>query len=486
VLNVILLTHCIRFRSEYSLPDGRPLLVTIRRRPVWTFSKKVQNVTDGSIFRSVFSLALPAVLGMFMEFALTVTDYFWVGHLGAIAQDALTTSMVVIWTIFSAISLITVGVTATVSRNMGRHDYRQAAHFTRQGLELAVSVGLLFSVVGYIAAPRLLAFMDSSPATLQAGTAYLRVFFVSACFYFIMETIFAAFRATGDTRTPTFIGAGFVLLNMALDPLLIFGWGPIPALGLVGASLATAISVFCGMSVALLLVWKGKLGFKVTLLPRLRPVWNSWLRIARIGLPIASQQLVFVIVYWFLIKIVHVYGPSAGAAMGIGNRMESFSFLTCYGFAMAAATVVGQNLGAGKPDRAARGAWTATGIGVAVTFVMSAIFILLPEHIAGVFTDDPQVLRIASDYLIILGLSQITMAIEIVLEGAFGGAGDTIPPMVVLIPGAIARIPLAYYLAFTLDWGINGVWWTLTITTTIKAIILAIWFSRGRWKLKQV
>lgn len=449
-------------------------------------NRKVENVTSGSIFRSVFSLALPAVIGMFMEFALTVTDYFWVGRLGAVAQDALTTSMVVIWTIFSAISLVTVGVTATVSRYMGKRDYLLASHFTRQGLEFSAATALLFSVIGFIVTPALLAFMDSSPATLEAGTAYLRVFFISASFYFIVETIFAAFRATGDTRTPTFIGTGFVLLNMLLDPLFIFGWGPIPALGLAGASLATAISVFCGMSVALYLVNKGRLGFELPLTLRLRPVWNDWLRIARIGLPIASQQLVFVVVYWFLIKIVHVYGPSAGAAMGIGNRMESLSFLTCYGFAMAASTVVGQNLGAGKPDRAARGAWTATGIGIGLTLVMSAVFILFPKYIAGFFTDDPRVLEIAADYLIILGLSQVTMAVEIVLEGAFGGAGDTIPPMVVLIPGAIVRIPLAYFLAFTLDWGINGVWWTLTITTTVKAIILAIWFHRGNWKLKQV
>ncbi|MBD3333254.1 MATE family efflux transporter [candidate division GN15 bacterium] len=449
-------------------------------------NKKVENVTSGSIFRSVFSLALPAAIGMFIEFALTVTDYYWVGHLGAVAQDAVTTSMVVIWTIFAAMSLVTVGVTATVSRHMGKRDFLLAAQFTRQGLELAAAIALVFSVVGFLVTPNLLAFMDSAPDTLREGTIYLRVFFVSASFFFIVETLFAAFRATGDTRTPTIIGAGFVLLNMALDPLLIFGWGPIPGFGLAGASLATAISVFGGMMVALYLVRRGRLGFDISLSPRLRPIWQNWLRIARIGLPIASQQLVFVVVYWFLIKIVHVYGPSAGAAMGIGNRMESFSFLTCYGFAMAASTVVGQNLGAGKPDRAAKGAWTATGIGIAVTFVMSIIFILFPEHIAGVFTEDPRVLDIAVDYLIILGLSQITMAIEIILEGAFGGAGDTVPPMVVLIPGAAVRIPLAYFLAFTLDWGISGVWWTLTITTTIKAVILAVWFARGNWKLKQV
>jgi len=183
---------------------------------------------------------------------------------------------------------------------------------------------------------------------------------------------------------------------------------------------------------------------------------------------------------------VHAFGPTAGAAMGIGNRMESFSYLICSGFAVAASTMVGQNLGAGKPDRAARCAWGATGIAVAVTLAVAVVFVSLPRAIASVFTDDPEVLRMAADYLVILGLSQFTMAVEIVLEGAFSGSGDTLPPMLVSVPGSLARIPLAYLLAFTLGWGINGVWWTLTITTTVKALVLAYWFSRGRWKRKEV
>ena len=128
----------------------------------------------------------------------------------------------------------------------------------------------------------------------------------------------------------------------------------------------------------------------------------------------------------------------------------------------------------------------ATGIAVAVTLAVAVVFVSLPRAIASVFTDDPEVLRMAADYLVILGLSQFTMAVEIVLEGAFSGSGDTLPPMLVSVPGSLARIPLAYLLAFTLGWGINGVWWTLTITTTVKALVLAYWFSRGRWKRKEV
>ena len=444
------------------------------------------RITSGSIPRTIFSLALPVVAGMFMEFALLSTDYFWVGKLGATAQDAVTTSMVVIWTIWSLISIISVGITALVARYVGAKDLDRAAYYIKQGLAMALGMGLLFSFVGYLLAPSILAFMDAGPPTMRLAVPYLRIFFAFAVFLFLVETAYAVFRASGDTRTPMKIGVAIIILNMVLDPLLIFGIGPFPELGVAGASVATAFSMLVGMIVVIRKILTGALGYSISDPFRVRPNVKDMLKISRIGTPIASQQIVFVIVYLFLIKIVHQYGETAAAAMGIGNRMESFSYLMCFGFSIAASTMVGQNLGAGKPDRAAKCAWGATGIAIGLTFVISVLFITIPSSIASIFTDDPEVLNIAIYYLIILGLSQITMAIEIVLEGAFAGAGDTLPPMIVMIPGSIARIPLAYWLCFTLDWGINGVWWTLTITTTVKAIILALWFKRGRWKAKQV
>ncbi len=444
------------------------------------------NITSGSIPRTIISLALPVVAGMFMEFALSVTDFFWVGKLGPAAQDAVTTSMVVIWTIYSLISIISVGVTALVARYIGAREPDQAAYIVRQGLVMAVLLGGSLSVVGFLVAPGILSFMDTGPATVEMALPYLRIFFASAVFFFLADTAYAVFRASGDTRTPMKIGAVVIGLNMLLDPMLIFGLGPFPRLGVTGAGIATAISMATGAAIVLRQMFTGTLGYSVGSPFLTFPNVRQMIRIGRIGMPMAAQQLVFVVVYWFLIKIVHQYGEAAAAAMGIGNRMESFSYLTCFGFSMAASTMVGQNLGAGKPDRAARCAWGAIGMAVGLTFVMSILFITISGSIAAIFTNDPRVHHIAVDYLIILGLSQITMAIEIVLEGAFAGAGDTLPPMIVMVPGSLARIPLAYYLAFNLGWGINGVWWTLTITTTVKAIVLALWFKRGRWKTRQV
>ena len=373
-----------------------------------------------------------------------------------------------------------------VEVTVGAKELDKVVSYIRHGIAMAIGMASVFSIAGYFLTPFMLQFMDTSDATMLHAVPYLRIFFLSSIAFFLTDTTYAIFRASGDTRTPTKVSIIVVLLNMTLDPLLIFGWGPIPALGVAGASLASAIAIGVAATIIITKMLHGGLSYPVSGLVSQWPRLKRILNIARIGLPISTQQFVFIFVYWFLIKIVHQFGETAAAAMGIGNRMESFSYLTCYGFSVAASTMVGQNLGAKQPDRAARCAWGATGAAVGITFIISLVFILLPKEIASVFTNDPVVLEIAIDYLIILGITQTAMALEIVIEGAFGGAGDTLPPMIVMIPGSAIRVPLAYYLCFNLDWGINGVWWTLTITCALKAIVLSLWFKRGKWKLKEV
>ena len=450
------------------------------------FKKPKNSITEGPIIKTIFNLALPVVLGMIMEFALSLTDFYWVGKIGATAQDAITSSMVIIWTIFVLISIVAIGVTALVSRYVGANQFDKVQFYIKQGVALAISLGVIFSTVGYFITPALLEFMDTSENTFVLAVPYLRIFFLFGIIFFWNETIYSVFRASGNTKTPTLIGVTTICINMILDPLFIFGIGPFPELGVTGASIATGISVFIGMVLITTILLRGKLGYKIIEPLKIRPKLQEMFKIAKIGLPISTQQLVFVIVYWFLIKYVHTFGESAGAAMGIGNRLESFSYLTCYGFSVAASTLVGQNLGANQPGRAAKCAWGSVAMAITLTSGMTILLLTIPHLIASIFTEDMHVQQIAADYLFILGLSQVAMALEIVIEGAFSGAGDTVPPMLVMIPGSLARIPLAYYLVFTLDWGINGVWWTLTITTFIKSTILALWFLRGKWKLKEV
>lgn len=452
--------------------------------PSASLTQQVDRITSGPILRTVVSLALPVVGGMFLEIALSVVNIFWVGKLGPAAQDAITSTMVILWTLFSFFSLTTVGVTAYVSRYIGAREPDQASRYARQGLLLSLGIGLFFAVFGWVLAPMLLRLMGTSEATWAYALPYARISFLAAIFFAVGEAAYAVFRSLGNTRTPLVVSSIAVLLNIVLDPLLIFGFGPFPRMEVAGAAVATLISVIVAAVVILWKLFNPSLGLSLRIWADWRPSMRSIGQIAKVGLPITTQGITFTAVYWFLIDIVHRYGSEAGAAMGIGNRMESISYLTCYGFSLAASTMVGQNLGAGNPERAGKCAWSAVGMAVAFTCVMSVVFLIAPRFVAGLFTNDPAVLAYAADYLIILGLSQFTMAIEIVLEGSFSGAGDTIPPVLVMLPGAIIRVPMAYYLCDTLGFGLNGVWWTMTITTTLKAAVLALLFRLGRWKRK--
>lgn len=442
------------------------------------------NITEGPITKTLVSLAFPLIVVMFIEIALSITHYFWVGRLGPTAQDAVTTSMVVIWTVVAATSIVSVGIRALISRNVGAGNFDRAAYFVKQGLALSVIIGLVVGVAGYLCSRKLLIFMDAGENTIVMGLPYIRIFFGSAILLFLLETSYAAFSSSGNTRTPAFIGIMVLIINLVLDPLFIFGVGPFPQLGVMGAGVATTIAYLAGVITSLTLISKGKLGYHP---PKIFPLNLSpmdLMSIVRIGLPMSAHQLVFMIVYWFLIIIIHKFGEAAGAAMGIGNRMESISYMICHGISLAASAMVGQNLGAGRPERAAKSAWHAVVLGVLVTACVSIVFLMWSRQIVSVFSNDTNVIKIARDYLIILALSQVTMGVEIILEGSFVGAGDTVPPMLVMVPGHLIRIPLAYFLCFNLDLGINGVWWTLTITTTFKAIILALWFKRGKWQHK--
>jgi putative MATE family efflux protein len=438
--------------------------------------------TEGPILKSVWRLAWPAVTSMFFETFLSITDAFWVGKLGAPEMAAVTSSMFPIWTIFSMLTIIPIGVVAIISRAVGAGRTSEVGRTARQSLLFAIWIGIAFSIFGFLIAPALFKLMGTEEIVTRLGVNYLRIFFVGVIFFFINDTFSGIFRAVGDAKAHLIGYSAAIIINIILDPLLIFGVGPFPRWGTSGASVATIIAAGCGTIVFLRMIARGRFPYPI----RFRFLEKLDLRligsIVRIGFPPAIAGITFSVVYIFINRIVADFGTISIAALMIGNRMESLSYLTCFGFSMAASTLVGQNLGAGNPSRAARSAWAALGISVAATFVISILFLAIPRQLSAFFINDEQVIIIAIDYLRILALSQMFMAAEIVLEGAFAGAGNTIPPMAVSIPGSVARLPLAYYLAFIVGMGINGIWWTLTITTWIKAIIIIYWFWRGRWK----
>ena len=273
---------------------------------------------------------------------------------------------------------------------------------------------------------------------------------------------------------------------MILDPILIFGLGPVPRMEVVGAAVATTIS-YAAIALTVFMLLRGpRLPFPMRLSIVGGMEWGRLARLLMIGTPISILGIVFSIVYLFINRITAGFGTEAVATLGIGNRIESINYLVASGFGLATATLVGQNLGARNPVRAAEMANKTIGLVSVYIGVTSLFFLIFPEAIARVFTNDAAVIEACRGYIRILALSQVFMGWEIVLEGAFSGAGDTWPPMIVSIPGAVARIPLAWLLADKWGLGPDGIWWSITITTIIKACVLYIWFARGTWKHRTV
>ncbi|MFH2056805.1 MAG: MATE family efflux transporter, partial [bacterium] len=380
--------------------------------------KPTINITEGSILRQIVHLAWPAVGSMFLHTAMTITDAIWVGRLGADQMAAVISSMFVIWIIYSVMGIAETGTVAVLSRHYGARAFDRVSHAGRQAILLGFGCAALVTVAGLAGSDLLFDIMNTSAVVKGYGVAYLRIVFSAAISIFMAELLNASFRATGDTKTPLIVGSIAIGVNLILDPLLIFGYGPFPAMGVTGAAIATAISYTLGFLLYLLMVKLGRLTFKFKWRELSGVDWSMILQMVKIGTPGSISGVIFSIVYLFLNRITASFGTEAIAALGIGNRCESFSYLLCFGFHMAVATLVGQNLGAGKPDRAARSAWYAVAITVSITTAIGLAFILFPRQIASIFIADPAVQEIAVDYLLILALSQPSMAVLIVLEGA--------------------------------------------------------------------
>lgn len=447
---------------------------------------KTEYILTGRPYRTIIRLAWPVIISMMAHTVLTITDAAWVGRMGSVPMAAVISSMFVIWIVWSLAEVITSGAVALVSRTLGAKNTARSAYISDHIFRFSVWLSLAFTALGIVLSPWAFAIMGSTPEVREIGTVYLRIFFIAGPLLIAWELFSALYRAAGDTKTPFIISVSSNALNIGLDPLLIFGIGPFPELGVAGAALATLISYGLAIAAYSIALRRRPLPFAFVRRYFARPDWDVVRRAVKVGLPISMSGIVFSIVYLFVNRVTASFGTEAVAALGVGNRIESINFLIAFGFSMAVATLVGQNLGARNPKRAESLAFKTVWLISGFCGVTSVLFFLFALPIAKFFNADPAVWPYCVSYLQILALSQVLMGWEIVFEGAFTGAGDTLPPMIVSIVGSVARVPLAYALALWLGWGVAGVWWTITLTTIVKAFVLYFWFRAGRWKKKEL
>jgi putative MATE family efflux protein len=440
------------------------------------------DFTTGPVGQSILLLAIPMVLEMSMESVFAVVDVFFVSRLGpqAIATVGLTESMLTI--IYTIAMGLGIGATAMVSRRIGEHDPEGASRAAMQAIWLGVILSVTLGVAGALLAPQLLALMGAEPALIATGTNFTRVMLGGNASVLMLFLLNAIFRGAGDAaiamRTLWLANA----INIALGPCLIFGLGPFPEMGVTGAAVATTIGRSTGALYALsrLLRPGGRVHLSSRFL-RLEPVL-MW-RLVRLSASGTFQIFIGMASWILLIRVLSSFGSAALAGYTIAMRVIMFALLPAWGMSNAAATMVGQALGAGKPDRAERAVWIAGRYNFVFLGLVGLVFVTFAPAIVALFTTEPAVTRYAVDGLRLVATGFVFYAYGMVLTQAFNGAGDTWTPTLINL-GCFwcFEVPLAWVLAIRFGMGPHGVFLAITIAYASIAVL----FRRGRWRLKQV
>jgi putative MATE family efflux protein len=408
-----------------------------------------------------------------------LTDSYWVGHLGPEALAAIGGSAFGWWIMAQLTDLPGTGIHSLVAQHEGAGEPERIPFTTSQGLWISLAISVLLVAFAWPYCHLYFDLLGFDPAGLpyKLGTEYLGASLLGAGSLALFSVVGAAFRGIGDTRTGMWIALLVGLLNLGLDPLLIWGGGVIPALGIAGAAWATAVSNLLGAAIGFAVLARRGLVLKL-----LAPHLPSILRITRIGTPVAMAGIGFSLIYVLLGRIINSFGEHHMAALGIGHRLESLAFMVTIGFMVGASTMVGQYVGAGDAAGARRCAHTAARLCAATMLPIGLGLFIFAEPLCAFFTDDLDVIEAGVIYLRIQTPFMLFMALEIVYEGAFTGSGDTMPTFWVTGVGTAARIPLALLLVHEFDLGIEGVWYAIAVTTGIKGLVMMDWFRRGKWE----
>jgi putative MATE family efflux protein len=445
-----------------------------------------RNYTEGSIGRSILLLAIPMVLEMLMESVFAVVDIFWVSHLGtdAAATVGLTESLLTL--IYAMAIGLSIGATAMVARRIGEQNPEGAARAAVQAIALALIVSLVIAVVGTPLAPKLLAIMGGSTWVIEHGSAFTRVMLAGNATVVVLFMVNAIFRGAGDAAIAMRVLWLANWINILLGPCLIFGLGPFPKLGIVGAAIATNIGRGTGAVYAISRLIRSGGRFEISKRHlRLEPAIMA--RLIRLSGTGAFQVFIGMASWIGLVRTISAFGSDAVAGYTFGIRVILFALLPSWGMANAAATMVGQALGARNPVRAERAVWQAGFYNMIFLGIVGLVFIFFAPQIISVYTTEPNVAQYGIDCLRIVSYGFLFYAYGMVLGQSFNGAGDAWTPTIInLFVFWLWELPLAYILALVLGIGPRGVFIAITIAFSTLAVVSALVFRRGRWKTRVV
>jgi MATE family, multidrug efflux pump len=445
-----------------------------------------QDYTTGSLNRAILLLAVPMVLEMVLESLFAVVDVFWVGRLGAnaVATVGLTESLLSL--VFAVGIGLSLSTTAMVARRIGEKDPEGAAVAGVQAIVLGLVTSIVIGIPCFIYAPQLLRLMGASGDIVATGSGYARIALGGSGAILMLFLNNAIFRGAGDAAIAMRLLWVSNIINLILDPCLIFGLGPFPRFGVTGAALATFTGRSIGVAYQFYRLLRGTERIRV-LTRQIRVNVSVLLRLVRVSLTGILQFAIAHTSWIGLVRIVSVFGAAALAGYTIAIRVVIFVILPSWGLSNAAATLVGQNLGANKPERAEQAVWRTGFYNMLFLGSVGVFFILMAEPIARLFTHDAAVIPLAATCLRIISYGNIGYAYGMVMLQAFNGAGDTVTPTIVNFFGFwVVEIPLAYWLAIPMHLHSNGAYIAIVVAECSIAATSAVLFKRGKWKKQKI
>lgn len=458
------------------------LLATLREAMVGS----QQDFTEGSIRRAIVMLAVPMVLEMAMESLFGIVNVFWVGHLGEVAVTAVGITESLLTLIFAVAMGLSMATTAMVARRIGEKDSAGAAVAAAQAIIIGFVISAPIGIVAIMFAPQLFQLMGAAPEVVAVGTGYGRVILGGNVVIMLLFLNNAVFRGAGDAAIAMRALWFANIVNLLLDPCFIFGLGPFPELGVTGSAIATTIGRGMGVlyQFYMLASPKGRVQVRPS---QARFDFKMMMRLLRVSFGGMFQFLVATASWLGLIRIVAIFGTSAIAGYTIAVRIIIFALLPSWGMSNAAATLVGQNLGAGKPERAERSVWVTGFTNMAFLAGVTVVFIAFAGPLIRVFTDDEAVVPYGVRALRYISYGYIFYAYGMVMVAAFNGAGDTTTPTFInMFCYWLFQIPLAYTLALPAGLGADGVFLAITIAESTLAVVAILVFRRGKWKTQKI
>lgn len=444
---------------------------------------QMPTLTEGSIVKALVRMSVPIVLSSVLQTMYQIIDTFWVGRLSAEAVAAVSLTFPVNFLLIALGGGLPIAGTVLIAQYKGRNDEAAMNHVAAQTFLMVFAVSVVLSVLGFACSERIMRLMGAGPDILADATLYMRITFLGFVFvfgYFVFESLM---RGLGSVKAPMRIVFGTVILNAVLDPLFIFGWGPVPPWGVSGAALATLCTQAVATIVGVSILFRGKHGLHVRWAD-LRPDVAFMKRAFAIGFPASIEQSTRALGFTVMTALVASFGTVTTAAYGLGIRLLTFVIIPAMGLSIATSALVGQNIGAGKMDRALEtnriGSWISF---LAHTAAGAVMFVFARQLSLAFMPEGGDAIDQAAEFIRILAPTFGLIGWQMILMGTMRGAGDTKSSMVLTVVSQwLIQFPLAVVLAVTLGWGSIGIWWSFALANVLSTVVVVAWYARGTWK----